>query len=276
MAVINSDIPTILTLLSKISNICNLDCSFCIKTNREKRTLSIDEFKIILSKIKPYTKYLYFHVLGEPLLHKNINEFIDIASEDFFVNITTNGYLINNINTNKIRQINISLHSFDEKYNKSLNDYLNDLYNFSVNNKNTTYINYRLWTNSKYTNEIISYLENKYNTKIQVGVNNKLDKNVYLNFSSEFIWPDKATEKVDINTSCHALIDHIAILSDGTITACCLDASGKINFGNIFKDDLKDVFNNELFINMLEGFKYNKRIHPLCQKCNFIDKKNKN
>lgn len=260
----------------EISNICNLDCPFCVKTNRKKRSMTLDEFKVILDKIKPYTKYLYFHILGEPLLHKNINEFIDIASKDFYVNITTNGYLINNIKTKKIRQMNISLHSFDEKYNKSLDKYLNDLYEFAINNSKDTYINFRLWARNKDTNEIITFLENKFNTNINIGVNNKLADNIYLNFNNEFIWPDNA-KNIDINEgTCYALIDHIGILSDGTITACCLDASGKINFGNIFTDDLGDVLVNPLFIEMLEGFKNNKRIHPLCKKCNFIETKIKN
>ena len=260
----------------EISNICNLNCSFCTITNREKKALTIDEFKIVLDKIKPYTKYLYFHVLGEPLLHKNINEFIGIASKDFYINITTNGYLINIIQNNNIRQINISLHSFDEKYHKSLDEYLSDLYNFSINNKDHTYINYRLWTSSKYSSDIINFLEEKYHTKIIIGENNKLDDNIYLNFGNEFIWPDKANKSVNINTTCHALIDHIAILSDGTITACCLDASGKINFGNIFKDNIENILNSKMFKDMLDGFKNSKRIHPLCQKCNFIEIKTKN
>lgn len=260
----------------EISNICNLDCPFCIKTNRDKKSLSIDEFKIILEKIKPYTKYLYFHVLGEPLLHKNINEFIEIASKDFYINITTNGYLINNIKTNNIRQLNISLHSYGDIYNKPVDIYLNDLYNFAIRNNKRTYINFRLWANTKYTDKIIKYFEEKFNTSITKGINNKLSDNIYLNFSNEFIWPDKANDDVNINKTCYALSDHIAILSDGTITACCLDANGKINFGNIFTDDLKDAFNNKLFNEMLNGFKNGKRIHPLCKKCNFLDAKIKN
>lgn len=260
----------------EISNICNLDCDFCIKTNRSKHSLDKDEFKVILDKVKPYTKYLYFHVLGEPLLHLNINEFIDMASKDFFINITTNGYLINNIKTKNIRQINISLHSYNEKYNKSLENYLDDLYNFAINNSDKTYINFRLWTNTRYYDDIINYLEAKFKTKINSLTNNKLADNIYLNFSNEFVWPENSKKEVNINTSCFALIDHIAILSDGTIVPCCLDASGKINLGNIFKDDLKDVLDSKQFNELLNGFKNHKRIHPLCKKCNFLETKIKN
>lgn len=260
----------------EISNICNLNCPFCVKTNREKHSMTLDEFQIVLDKIKPYTKYLYFHILGEPLLHPNINEFIDIASKDFYVNITTNGYLVSNIKTKKIRQINISLHSFDEKYHKSLDEYLNDIYKYVINNSKDTYINFRLWAHNIYASKIINFLEDKFDTKINVGVNNKLSDNIFLNFNNEFIWPDNA-ENIDINdVTCYALIDHIGILSDGTITACCLDASGKISFGNIYTDDFTKIFNNLLFIQMLEGFKNNKRVHPLCKKCNFIETKIKN
>ena len=114
----------------EITNNCNLDCSFCIKNTRKSMFMSEDNFDVFLNKLKNTTSYLYFHVMGEPLLHPLINEFIDIASNsNYFVNITTNGYLIKRIINNKnIRQINISLHSFDNKYNKSLIDYLNDIF----------------------------------------------------------------------------------------------------------------------------------------------------
>ena len=100
----------------EISNGCNLNCDFCIKNKRKNKFITVDEFKIILNKVKDYTVYLYFHILGEPILHPIINELINIASIDFKVNITSNGYLIDRIKDNKnIRQLNISLHSFDDK-----------------------------------------------------------------------------------------------------------------------------------------------------------------
>ena len=37
--------------------------------------MTFDEFIIVLDKIKDYTNYLYFHILGEPLLHPDINKF---------------------------------------------------------------------------------------------------------------------------------------------------------------------------------------------------------
>ena len=79
----------------EITNKCNLNCTFCSSTKKPSRELSIDEFKTIIEKIKPYTDYVYFHVQGEPLLHKNLKDFLDICEENKIkVNITTNGTLI--------------------------------------------------------------------------------------------------------------------------------------------------------------------------------------
>ena len=74
----------------EITNSCNLSCSFCIKNKRKIRYMTREEFKTILLKIKDYTKYIYLHILGEPLMHPDINCFIDLASSlGFYINITT-------------------------------------------------------------------------------------------------------------------------------------------------------------------------------------------
>lgn len=138
----------------EITNTCNLNCSFCIKNKRKPKVMNLEEFKIILDKIKNYTNYIYLHVLGEPLLNNNINE---------------------------------------------LN---NSLYN-------------------------------------ELG-------------------------------KCYGLTDHIGILVDGTVIPCCLDTLGCIKLGNIFNETLDEILNKKRTIDMINGFKNNKKIEELCKHCNFI------
>ena len=82
----------------EITNSCNLNCEFCIKNSRKTQFMNFDNFKFILNKLENYTDYLYLHVLGEPLLHPKFNDIVDYASKNFKINVTTNGYLINNRN----------------------------------------------------------------------------------------------------------------------------------------------------------------------------------
>ena len=179
----------------EITNDCNLSCSFCIKNKRIKKYMSFNDFKTVLNNIENYTKYIYLHVLGEPLMHPNINEFINYASKRYKVNITTNGYLINNIINNKnIRQINISLHSFSDKYNISLEDYINNIFNVVEILKKFTYVSFRLWTNNKYSNKIIDMINKKYNVNFDIDNiknNTTITNNVFISINEEFIWPDK-------------------------------------------------------------------------------------
>ncbi|MBE6148875.1 MAG: radical SAM protein [Firmicutes bacterium] len=255
----------------EITNNCNLKCDFCIQNSRVKKFMSTEEFKIILNKLKSHTKYLYFHVLGEPLVHPNVSEFIDYASDNYAVNITTNGYLINRIKDKKnIRQVNISLHSYDEKYNISLENYMKNIFDSIELLKEYTYISLRFWVKNKFSKKILSLISKRYHLDLDINNlkdNTKLEKNVYLSTNEEFIWPDLKNNYWDEVGSCYGLKHHIGILVDGTIIPCCLDSKGTINLGNIFKNDIDDIISSSRYQKMLEGFKNNFKVELLCKKC---------
>lgn len=254
----------------EITNICNLKCSFCIKNKRKEEYLELEKFELILDKLKDHTKYLYFHILGEPLMHPLINEFISKASLNYFVNITTNGYLINKIKDNKnIRQINISLHSYDEKYHISLNEYMNNIFDTIDSLKSNTYISLRIWLKNKYSEEILNIIAQKYNKEI-ISNNETLEKNIFLCLNKEFIWPDLTNEFEEEKGTCYALKDHIGILVDGTIVPCCLDTKGDVLLGNIYKDEIDTIIQSNRYQKMLNGFKNDKKVELLCRKCNFL------
>lgn len=257
----------------EITNNCNLKCPFCIGNNRKKKFIEMQEFEILLGKLNGFTKYLYFHVMGEPLLHPKINELINLAARNYFINITSNGYLINKIYDNKnVRQLNISLHSYNEIFDKSLNDYMSDIFN-TVNNLvlNNTIIKYRLWVNSVYKKEIIKLLEKEYEVKIGDMKTVKLAHNIYYEVADEFIWPSMDNNYYKETGSCRGLRDHIGVLVDGTVVPCCLDSAGVIDLGNIYKEDLNDIISSNLVKEMKQGFCENKKVHEFCRKCNFYE-----
>lgn len=253
----------------EITNNCNLNCEFCPHNKRKPKFISLDEFNTILDKLEGYTKYLYFHVLGEPLLHPNINELIDIASKRYNINITTNGYLIDKIKGNhNIRQVNISLHSFNDKYS-SLEDYLNKILPIIDELSSDTFISLRLWTNNKHSLEMLKIINEYFGTNITEVCNYTIRKNIYLDIDDEFIWPNLNNNLNEEVGTCYALKDQIAILVDGTIVPCCLDSEGIIKLGNIYENTLEDVINSNRYQFMLEGFKHNKKCEELCKHCKF-------
>ena len=259
----------------EITNRCNLNCSFCIHNKRPFKDMTLDEYKIIIDKIKNYTKEVYLHVLGEPLLHPNINEFIDYASDNgLLVNITTNGYLIKNIFNNKnINRLNISMHSYQDKTNLSLNNYLDNIFTVIDQLRKKTFCSIRLWVSNTYTKEMLNYINKRYNTnilEIHDDMKEKITNNLMIDTNHEFIWPNLNNHYYSESGTCRGLIDHIGVLSDGTIIPCCLDSEGIINLGNIYLNSLEEIYNKPLVTEMICGFKNNKKVHELCKHCYFL------
>lgn len=263
----------------EITNICNLNCSFCSKDNLKKKEMSLDEFKIVISKIKDYTDNIYLHVKGEPLLHSNLDGILDICDKnDIKVRITTNGTLLKKnkdiLLKHSIKQINVSLHS-----ENNINNYYEDVFNTCDELSKKITIIYRIWTlptlnidklSTKIVDKINSYykLSTEIVDKIKKEKNIKIKENIYIDKDYEFDWPKIATKKSDTGT-CLGTKSHIAILSNGNITPCCLDSSSVITLGNIFKDNLADVLDSKLFKEINTGFNNNKIVHDLCKSCTY-------
>lgn len=265
----------------EITNICNRNCTFCIKSKRNKREMQIEEFSNIIDEVKKYTDYIYLHVKGEPLLHSKFKEIIDVCDlKHMQVNITTNGTLISKKldiikNSKSIRQINISLHSYKQEDDyDSLFESIDDL------NKSTDiYIVYRYWTINSKTDlkkdYSINRLINHYHfnedmiRKIYNEDNIKVNETLYINKDEEFIWPSLSNSYYFEKGSCYGLKTHIGILSDGTVVPCCLDGEGIISLGNIFETSLKQILNKNRTLDIIAGFKQNKKVEELCKHCHF-------
>lgn len=264
----------------EITNACNLNCPFCIKNKKKTKYLTEEEFKTIINKIKEYTEEIYMHILGEPLMHPNIINFINYAnSKGLLVNITTNGYLIEKIkNVKNIHRLNISIHSFNESYKKDLVTYLNNIFTTIDNIKKNTFISIRLWIKNKNTKQILEYINKRYNTNIiNIKDNTKtiITNNLIIDTFHEFIWPDLNNNYYSEIGKCYGLINHIGILSDGTVVPCCLDTKGIINLGNIYKEELNTILKKDLVNEMISNFKKGHKCQELCKHCNFIESNKK-
>lgn len=271
----------------EITNKCNLNCSFCSKTVREDRFMQVEEFEKVVREVRNYTNLIALHVKGEPLLHPNLKEILNIAEKyNLKVNITTNATLLNKkidviLNSKSIRQINISLHSAEQN-NADENKYVDNIFQ-SVDNihQNTNIIiSYRLWNLNKIENneinkDILLKLGEKYNIQniVEKAKKNEfieLDKNIFLNQDIEFVWPDINNDVISKTGKCYGLRNQIAILSNGDVVPCCLDANSNICLGNIFEKRLKDIIESDRAKVIISGFERQELVEDLCQRCGFI------
>lgn len=278
----------------EITNVCNLSCNFCPKTTRKLKFMEREEFQFIISKIKPYTDYIYFHLMGEPFLNRELRAFLEISKENQLkVNITTNGTLINEVksilfNAPALRQVNISLHSFEANKEKvDFHKYINNIIEFVKSAAENTNIicSLRLWNlDTKYSAsnsmniDIFKLLEKEFeincDLKEALKVKNsfKLRKNVYISMGEKFKWPSLKVGELGERAFCYGLRDQIGILVDGTVVPCCLDSDGGIPLGNIFESDLQEILDSERARNIYNGFSDRKAVEDLCKRCGFINR----
>ncbi len=267
----------------EITNICNLSCKFCHGTKREKRSLSLDEFKIIMEKIKGRCDYLFFHLMGEPLLHINIIDFLKISSSYNFKNIiTTNGTLLPLYYKDLakyIYKINISLHSYSwNNMDMSLKDYIHKIIVMSKYlSDNKVLVSLRLWNIREdslykdFNDEVFSYLKEEFDSDFIKGrTGYKLKDNIYLEYGDLFDWPDINKDKMRKTGFCYALRDQIGILSNGEVVPCCLDADGIVSLGNIFKEELDDILNSLKVKEFYDLFSNHILPNDLCKTCGYI------
>lgn len=269
----------------EIGNICNLNCSFCHKTTRQSRVMSVEEFSDIVSKIKDKTKYVYLHVLGEPLLHKDLPEILNVAKKNGLkLCITTNGTLLNKrkeplLNCGAVHKVSVSLHAPEGNGQTELKNYLDGVVDFAnAAAEKGIYVVLRLWNQDSFEGKgenrqnsfIESYLRSHFSDEwLPHGKGLRLSRNIFLEYDGVFTWPAESTAEKSEQGFCYGLISQIGILADGTVVPCCLDADGDVALGNIFTENLDDILNSKRAKEIKNGLSKGILTEAFCQKCTF-------
>ena len=266
----------------EITNICNMNCSFCHGHRRAPKMMNKDEFSVILDKLTGYTEFIYYHLMGEPLTHLLLPEFVEMAGERGYKSIiTTNGTLLRErgerLLSAGVHKVNISLHSFENGSDDDYNRYITETANFAKSaSERGVIVVFRLWNKGvdggqnqialELLKENISgdWKENSRGIKI-------CDK-IYLEWGNRFEWPDSEAEIKGDRFFCYGLKDQFGILSNGTVVPCCLDSDGRINLGNIFDGNLDDILNSKRALCMVEGFKRGVATEDLCRRCGYAQR----
>ncbi len=267
----------------EISNICNLHCSFCPGTKRPHKAMTEAEFELLLTKLQPYTDFLYFHLMGEPLCHPKLEIFLQIAGDQGFkVILTTNGTLLKRhqemlLHSPALHKLNISLHSFEANdLGVPLLEYLDGCFSFAKAAEGKKIVAFRLWNNGgadEKNTEILAHLSRFFpepwateSRGIRIG------EKIYLEYGDKFDWPDLGAPEGSEKVFCYGLRDQIGVLCDGTVVPCCLDHEGDIPLGNLLTQNLDEILETNRAQNIYNGFSKRKACEPLCRRCGYARK----
>ena len=122
----------------EISNICNLQCSFCPAVIRDNKMMDLELFRKVVEQVAPLTELVCFHLMGDPLVHPQLEQMIQICDQHSAnIFLVTNGVLMRPEKYDlmlhrRLYQINFSLHSFFDNFpDKDPSNYLQRIFDFT-------------------------------------------------------------------------------------------------------------------------------------------------
>jgi radical SAM protein with 4Fe4S-binding SPASM domain len=279
----------------EITNICGLFCSFCPPKSTPTATMELSLFRSVVEQLRDYTDEIALHVMGDPMVLSNLEEYLDIAqAAKLKVMITTSGFYFDPLRRETlfhptIRQVNISLNSFNKNsVARSFETYMEPILQLcdeKLLRKSDFFINLRLWnlddvhSESPFNKRLFALLEEHFSIEtgmIASQINGdrqsiRLASKILLHFDRYFEWPS-LENTMCTHGYCQGLNKQIAVLSDGRVVPCCLDSDGIIELGNLSETNLGKILTTKRSSTIQEGFAKGICTEELCQKCSYKER----
>lgn len=264
----------------EISNLCNLQCRFCPGTRRQSHAMTQEEFSRLLPQLRPWTDYLYFHLMGEPLCHPLLESFLAQAGAmGFRVILTTNGTLLQKqqpvlLQAPGLHKINISLHAFEANdLTMPFEQYLSQCFAFGKAAEGKKLVVYRLWNQGgadAKNQQILSAMEEVFPKPwVTERKGTRIGERVFLEYGDKFDWPDLTAQDQGSQVFCYGLTDQLGVLCDGTVVPCCLDHEGDLALGNLFQQPMEEILASPRAQAIYQGFRRRQAAEDLCRRCGY-------
>lgn len=260
------------------TNFCNLKCPFCPtgqgRNSRTKAMLSLDNFKRIIDEIGPYLIHIDFCNWGEPLLNKQIYEMIKFAKQyriDTKIDSNLNQFSeeeAENLVLSGLDKIIVSIDgATKETYSKyrvggDFNRVMDNLKLLIKKkrelNRTSPYISWQflVFRHNEHEIEQVKRIGN-YLGVDQVGITKAFIGNkdwIPLNeehshYRTEEVNSEYTSKyfKRPQETICNWPWEAVVINSNGSVSVCCSVEDEKYDFGNIFQQSLREIWNNEKY-----------------------------
>jgi radical SAM protein with 4Fe4S-binding SPASM domain len=264
------------------TNLCNARCIMCPHRimKREKKVMDLASFKKIVENVLKYEKIerLTISGFGEPFLDVNFLKKIDFINEkypDLKIDIYTNASMLtreltDNLLRKKIDRITFSINGTEKNYGEIMG------------------LNY-----GKTKSKVLYFLERKKKTKSKLLCNislviieeNEKDVSNFIKFWSPLAdsvrayvpsdWAG-ALKNVKIISKkrlkkrrwpCFVLWNTVTVDVKGNVIMCCRDYESNVKFGNLLKNNIKEIRESKKFKILLDKQARGNYFTPVCAAC---------
>lgn len=228
-----------------ITELCNRKCSFCPRAHGYPNlnlNMSNETAHLIVKQATNFVDTLHIVGRGEPLLHPNFLEILEILSNNFTIRIMTNGDKLNEYikEIDKILDLNFSKHRItislydDENQYYTLKELFKDYSNISY---------YKTYDTGQATNDT------DFNKKH--WITNRTG----------------ALYTANNNNPCYIPLNRMFVDWDGSVNLCCHDWTEKATYGNVQELTLSDIYKNIVNTYAKELVKGNRNCTKQCSTC---------
>lgn len=271
----------------ELTNFCDLNCIMCARKfmKREIGFMDFSLFKRIIDQCKDYTDSIWLHLFGESLYHPQLYQFINYCSENGIkAKISTNATILDTekalmLLKSRLDAIILCLDGVtEETYLKTRigGDFIKvreNIINFLELKKELNRIN---------PHAIVQIIRMD-NTKDELDVFKKQwegladevwikDFCAWARQEEEIVAMAEKQRQADLlcekkRHPCIYLWRDAVILWNGDVVPCCMDFDGKLVFGNLRRERLKDIWNSPKIKSLRKEQIENNYANPLCKNC---------
>jgi radical SAM protein with 4Fe4S-binding SPASM domain len=269
-------------LIIEPTNYCNLNCIMCPRDRMKRKIgmMDLSLFKKIIDESKNYVEFIYLHLFGESLFHKDIFRMITYAERaGINVGLSTNVTMLSEKNTFNLLNSNLHLLilSLDnpskdaynkirvggdyEKIEKTIIYFLNELEKF------------------KYKPEVVLQMIDLDCSRAEQNLfKNKFSKysSIHVKMKGFCDWAGQVEEinklvsskaPLGSNSKCFEPWRALTIYWDGTVVPCCNDFDGAYIRGNMRKSNIKEIWNGAFMQEFRKSHLVDKSQMNLCKSC---------
>lgn len=262
------------------TNLCNARCVMCphVIMKRKGKIMELNEFKKILDNVmKNYEiKRLVITGFGEPLIDSNLVEKIDYVNKRYpklKIDLYTNASLLtekiaDKLLKRKIDRVTFSINGTEKNYKKIMKiDYKKTRKNVLYFLQQKKSLNHKILTNIS----LMILKENEKDIKDFISFWRDLADSVRVYAPSDWAGTlrniEKRQEFGGKRWPCTGLWNQIMVDVDGNVIMCCRDYESRVKFGNLLKQDIKEIRNSENYQSLLKNQLSFSFSTPVCKNC---------